>query len=106
MFERAAELRELGAGIGLGANAIRVLEHLGLMQRVIERGTVIKEAASYNWRGQLLVRVPMADVPSVCLHRAELHAALLSALPQDCIHIGEEFLEFTAAETRSHLINN
>lgn len=98
VFERAAELREVGAGIGLGANAIRVLEHLGLMQRVIERGTVIKEAASYNWRGQLLVRVPMADVPSVCLHRAELHAALLSALPQDCIHIGEEFLEFTAAE--------
>jgi 2-polyprenyl-6-methoxyphenol hydroxylase-like FAD-dependent oxidoreductase len=53
VFERAVELREVGAGIGLGANAIRVLEHLGLMQRVIERGTVIKEAASYNWRGQL-----------------------------------------------------
>ena len=98
VFERAAELKEVGAGIGLGANAIRVLQRLGLMQPVIERGTVIKEVASYSWRGQLLVRVPMADVPSVCLHRAELHAALLSALPQDCLHIGEEFVEFKAAE--------
>ena len=41
VFERAAELKEIGAGIGLSANAIRVLKHLDLMQQVVGRGTVI-----------------------------------------------------------------
>jgi len=30
VFERAAELKEIGAGIVLSANAMRVLQHLGL----------------------------------------------------------------------------
>ena len=46
VFERAAELKEIGAGIGVSANAIRVLKHLGLMQQVVSRGTVIGAAVS------------------------------------------------------------
>jgi len=41
-FERAPEFKEIGAGIGLSANAIRVLKQLGLMQSIIDRGTVIE----------------------------------------------------------------
>ena len=101
-FERATVLKEIGAGIGLSANAIRVLQRLGVMPQVVERGTVIKEAVTYNWRGQMLGRVATTgtDVPSVCLHRAELHEALCSALPADCIHLGEEFVGFKTADGR------
>jgi len=101
VFERAKELKEIGAGIGLSPNATRVLSRLGVMQRVIERGRVIKEAVSYSWRGQLLGRVPFSqtDAPSVCLHRAELQEALVSALLPDCIHLGEEFVSVQPTET-------
>src|SRR5436190_23865810 len=58
VFERAPELKEIGAGIGLSANAIRVLKHLGLMQQVIDRGAVIETAASYHSRGNMISRLP------------------------------------------------
>jgi 2-polyprenyl-6-methoxyphenol hydroxylase-like FAD-dependent oxidoreductase len=102
VFERATHLKEIGAGIGLSANAMRVLRHLGVMQSVIDRGTVIREVLSYSWRGELLGRVPTTrtDVPSVCLHRADLQGALFSALPPDCIHLGEEFVSLKIADGR------
>jgi len=106
VFERAAELKEIGAGIALSANAIRVLKHLGLMQQVIDRGAVIEAAASYNSRGDTISRLPtnLTDVPSVCLHRADLQLALFSALPPDCIHFGDQFVNFenTGAGMMAH----
>jgi len=96
VFERAAELKEIGAGIGLSANAIRVLKHLGLMQQVIDKGTIIEAAVTYTSRGDLIGRMPtnLTDVPGVCLHRADLQQVLLSALPSDCVHLGEQFVDF------------
>src|SRR5882724_3689566 len=93
VFERAAELKEIGAGIGLSANAIRVLKHLGLMQPVVDRGTVIEAVISYNSRGNAIGRMPtnLSDTPSVCLHRADLQQVLFSVLPPKCIHLGEQF---------------
>lgn len=94
VFERAPELKEVGAGIGLSANATRVLGRLGLMQEIVARGTVIKSAVSCTSRGELLSKMPpnLADAPNICLHRAELQQTLFSALPSDCVHLGEELV--------------
>src|SRR5438128_10175943 len=91
VFERAAELKEIGAGIGLSANAVRVLKHLGLMRQVVEKGSVIQAAVTYNARGALIGRMPtdLANVPTVCLHSADLQEALFRAVPPDCIRLGE-----------------
>src|SRR3954470_15039378 len=73
VFERAAELKEIGAGISLSPNAMRVLKHLGIMEQVVDRGTVIETAVSYTCGGEVISRMPMnlTDVPAVCLHRAD-----------------------------------
>jgi 2-polyprenyl-6-methoxyphenol hydroxylase-like FAD-dependent oxidoreductase len=96
VFERAAELKEIGAGIGLSANAIRVLKHLVLMQQVVSRGAIIAAAVSYTSKGRILSSLPtdLTDVPTICLHRAELQQALFSSLPSDCVHLGQEFVHF------------
>ena len=96
VFERAAELKEIGAGIALSANAVRVLKHLGLMQAVVDRSTVVEAGITYNSRGDTIGRFPtnLVDVPSVCLHRADLRQALFCALPPDCVHLGEQFVNF------------
>ncbi len=95
VFERAPELKEVGAGIALSPNAMRVFKHLGLMQRVVERGTAIHAAVGYTWSGQEISRLAtnLADVPTVCLHRADLQQALFSALPPDSVHLGEQFVD-------------
>jgi 2-polyprenyl-6-methoxyphenol hydroxylase-like FAD-dependent oxidoreductase len=99
-------LKEVGAGIGLSPNAVRVLKHLGLMNPVVNCGTVIEAAASYTWDGAILSRLPMnrMDAPAICLHRADLQQVLFSALPSDCVHLGEEFIRFTQTgdEVKAH----
>jgi len=102
VFERAAELKEIGAGIGLSANAMRVLGHLGLLQQLLDRGTPIKSIIAYTSRGNLLSNLPanLADAPTVCLHRAELQQTLLSALPSACIYLGEQFVRLEATNNR------
>jgi 2-polyprenyl-6-methoxyphenol hydroxylase-like FAD-dependent oxidoreductase len=106
VYERTAELKEIGAGIGLAPNATRALKHLGLMQQVIDRGTIIEAIVTYNSRGKMLGRTPtnLLEVPSVCLHRADLQQVLLSALPAKCVRLGEEFVELKKAGTgvRAH----
>ena len=94
VFERAPDLKEVGAGIALSPNAMRVLKHLGLMQQVGERGAAIKAAVGYTWRGRELSRLAtnLMEVPSVCLHRADLQQVLVSALPPNCVHLGEQFV--------------
>jgi len=62
VFERAAELKEIGAGIVLSANAMRVLQHLGLMQQVVNRGTVIKAAVGSTSSGVTLLTALFAFV--------------------------------------------
>src|SRR5437016_5500911 len=96
VFERAAELKEIGAGIGLSANAMRVLKHLGLMEQVVERGTIIEAAVSRTSSGRGLARLStrLTEVPTVCLHRADLQQLLFSALPPDCVYLGEVLVEF------------
>jgi 2-polyprenyl-6-methoxyphenol hydroxylase-like FAD-dependent oxidoreductase len=63
------------------------------MQEILNRGTVIKSILSYTSRGRLLSSMPagLAEVPAVCLHRADLQKALLSAVPLPCVHLGEQF---------------
>lgn len=102
VFERAAEVKEIGAGLGLSANAVRVLKHLGLMQPIIDRGMVITAAVTYDSKGNRLGRMPinLADIPSVCLHRADLRQALFSALSADCVHLGEQLVDFNQTGQR------
>jgi 2-polyprenyl-6-methoxyphenol hydroxylase-like FAD-dependent oxidoreductase len=66
------------------------------MQQVLDKGTVIEAVVSYTSRGEVIGRMPtnLSDVPSVCLHRADLQQVLFSALPADCVHPGEQFVDF------------
>src|SRR5688572_26674346 len=94
IFERAAELREAGAGIVLSPNAMRVLNYLGLLQPIVNVGTVLESATSYSSTGNLIGSIPLnlTDLPTVSLHRAELQKVLALAVPPECLHLGEELV--------------
>ncbi|MDT7756270.1 MAG: hypothetical protein QOH27_2168 [Mycobacterium sp.] len=43
VYEQAAELGEVGAGVGLFPNSIRIMQRLGVADSVTRRGAPIKE---------------------------------------------------------------
>jgi len=99
VFERAAELTAAGAGVTLWANAVRCLKRLGVYEAVRETGAEIGGGIRTH-RGRLLARIPAETVrarlgdASLAVHRADLQAALLSALPEDAVHLGANFTGF------------
>jgi 2-polyprenyl-6-methoxyphenol hydroxylase-like FAD-dependent oxidoreductase len=83
IFERASELRPVGAGIALSANALRALAHIGLDQRVRGCGQELEAAAICNQAGRVLTSVNVRDlVPggTIALARASLQEVLLESL--------------------------
>jgi 2-polyprenyl-6-methoxyphenol hydroxylase-like FAD-dependent oxidoreductase len=95
VLERAAELREVGAGISLCPNAMRVLRRLDVGAAVEEAGAVATHAGLRNSRGNPfragLVQEHAArfDAPLV-VHRGLLQAILLAALDKGVLRLGAE----------------
>jgi 2-polyprenyl-6-methoxyphenol hydroxylase-like FAD-dependent oxidoreductase len=77
VLERAAELRPVGAAIGLAPNAIRVLEALGVGEAVLATGAQAASAAILTADGHVLCELP-ADLAagSVAILRSDLQAIL------------------------------
>jgi 2-polyprenyl-6-methoxyphenol hydroxylase-like FAD-dependent oxidoreductase len=58
IFERTTELREVGAGLLLAANAQKALGKLALAQAVASLGTPASAAEIRSWRGEVLASHP------------------------------------------------
>ena len=96
ILERAPELREVGAGVGLWANAIHVFDRLGLGPAVRELGGGRLGGAVATHQGRHLTSQPAAvlearwGAPTIAVLRSDLQALLLAALPQETIALGVE----------------
>ncbi|MBA4066833.1 MAG: FAD-dependent oxidoreductase [Isosphaera sp.] len=94
VYERAPELREVGAGLSLWANAVRVLRRLGVGDAVEAASAPLRVSELRSRRGRLLIRADYGDlerrlgVPNVGVHRADLQAILADAVGREHIHFG------------------
>jgi 2-polyprenyl-6-methoxyphenol hydroxylase-like FAD-dependent oxidoreductase len=90
IFERAAEIREVGAGLLVWKNAFHALEELGLAEEVRALGVPNAGSAFRSWRGETLVGVDPHAMATrlVIVHRADLLAVLRAALPGPVITLG------------------
>lgn len=115
VFERAPELKEVGAGFGLWANAVKVLDRLGVGARLREIGMPLHVGEMCSDKGRTLSRANLSEAASATdgdagcytLHRAELHAALAEQLPPSVIKTNHECIgvEETDADVKVHFAN-
>src|ERR1700733_11513880 len=101
VYERANELREVGAGMMLWPNATRVLRELGLLERVVALSGRNHRFLVRSSTGSILMNIGLGhfDVPALCTRRADLLDALISALPAERVRLGHDFESF---ECRKH----
>ncbi|HBB96393.1 MAG TPA: monooxygenase [Blastocatellia bacterium] len=106
VYERAAQMREVGAGMMLWPNATRVLSKMGLLARLAAHCDSNTHFLVRTSSGKVLMKIALGDfdVPAICVRRADLLAALLSALPSEQILLGHEFrhLEQSGERVRIH----
>ncbi|MCA8095378.1 3-hydroxybenzoate 6-monooxygenase [Burkholderia anthina] len=96
LFERAEEIKEIGAGIQIGPNAFHVFERLGVTDAVRAKAAMPQRLVMMDGiSGEQVVSIPLDDqflnrftYPYALIHRADLHRILLDAcLRSDLIEV-------------------
>lgn len=108
LYEQAKEHKGIGAGIVLAANAMKALDKLGVGQEVRELGAAVRSARIRDWKGNLLVELPVAEqakrygADSYLIHRADLQQALLAKISTHELVLGKQLISFSQEEQRVH----
>jgi salicylate hydroxylase len=109
VYERAKEIREIGAGVIITANARRALQDLGVDEELVARsGTMPVFHTCHFATGEVLRAVLNEDIRLKCglaslgVHRADLHAVLMEAVlanDPDSLHADCEFVSLEQDDT-------
>jgi len=101
LFEQAAEFKEVGAGIQMTPNAVKVLNSLGLEQEIQRVGFLPEAMVGRSGEtGEELFLTPIKDTFQQLygaeyyhVHRADLHSILTESLPAECISFNVKCLD-------------
>src|SRR6266849_8857322 len=101
VYEQAASIGEIGAGIQISPNASRLLIRLGLKPALDRAGVRPLAVHQRRWDdGRTLQRAPVGPeveatfgAPYYHFHRGDLAELLGAALPRERVHVGHRLVE-------------
>ena len=99
VYEQAPALGEVGAGVLIGPNGVRLLHRLGLASAIDEVGGWVGEGSTYyRHDGTRVAPVMTTDSAGWAamygMHRADLVDVLSRAIPADRVHPGHRAVSF------------
>ena len=102
VYERVQEIRQVGAGLALWPNATHVLRELGLLKPACRVSQVLTNYRFYSSTGTLLVDVPLetGELPTLGMHRADLHRLLWEPIPAAQKFLNAELIDFETSPGR------
>jgi salicylate hydroxylase len=98
VYEQAAELGEVGAGVGLFPNSMRILQRLGVADSVTRRAAPINGWWIFAPGGSVLSHQAAGRdgaIGSLGMYRPDLVAALAAGLPRGILHTGHRCVAFS-----------
>ncbi|MGH6707869.1 MAG: FAD-dependent monooxygenase [Bradyrhizobium sp.] len=95
VYERASTLSEVGFGLQMGPNAIKVARAIGIIDELRQKAVEPTNFASVTWDTATLryrnqwegVMEPRFGAPYMMAHRPDLHQLLISRVPSSSIHL-------------------
>src|SRR6201991_415141 len=98
VYEQASHFVRLGAGIQIGCNAMKVLRGLGLEERLRSQSFYPRSWNNRDWKtGEVKFDMIFGEsaeqkfgAPYLLAHRGDLHAALESAVPDQCVRLNHK----------------
>lgn len=109
VYEQAHELREVGAGIVLTPNAVRVLHHLGSADMLTMLGVAPSGWRQRRWDdGRTLLYTPVVPPPGkpamfYTSHRSDVLMMLAGKVPAERLHLGHRLTGFSDRVDRVEL---
>src|SRR3954465_1240900 len=101
LYEQAPELTEVGGGINMGPNAVRVLRRLGLGAGLDREGVQPISTHQRRWQdGRTLQKSPLNPgceelygAPHLTIHRRDLLAVIADGFPAEHVHLGHRLVD-------------
>jgi 2-polyprenyl-6-methoxyphenol hydroxylase and related FAD-dependent oxidoreductases len=100
VYEQADKLREVGAGIWVAPNGLKVFEKLGIVQDIIKAGNMLEKIGVVDLKGNPISIVNGDKIrakhgySTLALHRADLQKILVSHVPKEKIVLGTKFKSY------------
>jgi 2-polyprenyl-6-methoxyphenol hydroxylase-like FAD-dependent oxidoreductase len=101
IFERAPQLNEIGAGIGLYPNALNVFQKLGFAEEILKNGFAAENGQMMDQSGKVLYRLDAERMkakygyPFLAIHRATLQKILAGRIRQASLHLNKELVSIS-----------
>jgi len=97
VYEQATEFARIGAGIQMMPNSMKVLRRLGVEERLRATSFAPHSHLNRTWdTGEILRELPMPEslfgAPYLCMHRGDLHDALLAAMPAGTVRLSKKLI--------------
>ncbi|PTX15290.1 2-polyprenyl-6-methoxyphenol hydroxylase-like FAD-dependent oxidoreductase [Pontibacter mucosus] len=95
VYEAAPELKPVGAGVGLAANAMQGLQRLGVADEVVARGRQLEALTIFDERGGIISNMdtrPLSrkyGINNFVIHRPDLHDALAQRLQPGTLYLNK-----------------
>lgn len=100
VYEQAPEFTRIGSGIQVSPNAMRVLNAIGVGERVRAKAFEPRSIVSREFdTGVVTNEQPLSNAPEIygapylLMHRADLHEAIAAAVPADRVHRGAKLVD-------------
>jgi 2-polyprenyl-6-methoxyphenol hydroxylase-like FAD-dependent oxidoreductase len=104
IYERANEIKEVGAGIWVAPNGMKVFEKLGIVQDIINAGKTLKKISVVDLKHKPISTIKEEDFKpehkygTVAIHRATLQKILASYIPTENIYLNKSFKYYHQTE--------
>ena len=104
VFEQAKELTDVGAGIWVAPNAMKVFDKLGIAEDLMKAGTTLDKISVVDLNLRPISTINGSDIKSkhqfatLAIHRATLLKILASYIPSDKIITHKKFVSYEQSE--------
>jgi 2-polyprenyl-6-methoxyphenol hydroxylase-like FAD-dependent oxidoreductase len=97
VYEQAPQFERIGAGIQMMPNSMKVLRRIGVEEKVRNISFEPYSHLNREWdTGKVVRELPMPEslfgAPYLCMHRADLHSALVAVLPREIIQLNKKLV--------------
>lgn len=106
VFEAAPAFLPVGAGIGIGSNAMQALMKMGVGEKVYTNGTTLTTQVFQNRNGKILNAIDFGAIKrlygqeNITIQRSDLHSTLLDALVEGTVQYSKKCIDVVSEDTQ------
>ena len=111
VYEQAADIKPLGAGLALASNAVKAFQEIGISEQILKEGKVIRTLKILSASGNVLNETDAEHftrkfntVNNFTIHRADLHRVLLANLQAGTLITGKQCIDVIDSDEGVRLI--